>query len=237
MQKSAKEFLLNSIDSKYSYNFNWCGIPIFQYPQDIVQVQELIWKIKPDLIIETGIAKGGSMILSASMMLLLDIEKTKKTNKAVDFSNPKRKVLGIDVDIRKENHERIISHPFYNYIQMIKGSSIDDKVTDEVRRVSKGYEKVLVLLDSNHTKEHVLKELEAYANLVSIGSYCVVFDTIIEDVTNRELFSDRPWHPGNSPKNAVDEFMSGNKMFKIDHKINEKLLVSVAPNGYLKRIK
>lgn len=221
---------------KYSYHFEWLGRPIIQYPQDIVAMQELIWQIKPDLIIETGIAHGGSLIFSASMLALLDMVDAIETGATFDPRQSKRKVLGIDIDIRPHNRAAIEAHPMASRIQMIQGSSIAPAIIEQVKKIAQGYERVLVCLDSNHTHDHVLAELEAYAPLVSVGSYCVVFDTIVEDMP-KELFPDRPWGPGNNPKTAVWEYLKTHPEFEIDKSIQHKLLITVAPDGYLKRIK
>ena len=207
---------------KYSYMFQWLGRPIIQLPQDIIAMQEIIWETKPDLIIETGVARGGSVIFYASMLELL---------------GNKGKVIGIDIDIREHNRIEIEKHPMYKNICLIEGSSISDSVLHSVddfitRNQSK---RVLVALDSNHTHEHVLQELRLYSRYVHRGSYIVVFDTIIED-TPQGYFSDRPWDKGNNPKTAVWSFLTENNRFEIDKKINDKLLISVAPDGYLKCI-
>jgi cephalosporin hydroxylase len=144
-------------------------------------------------------------------------------------------VLGIDIDIRPHNRAAIEVHPMSSRIQMIQGSSVATDVIDQVKQVASGYKNVMVCLDSNHTHEHVLAELEAYAPLTSVGSYCVVFDTIIEDMP-KEMFPDRPWGPGDNPKTAVHKFLSRHPCFAIDRQIDAKLLISVAPDGYLKRI-
>jgi cephalosporin hydroxylase len=178
-------FNLLSMNAKYSYNFTSLGRPVIQYPQDMVAVQELIWKVKPDLIIETGIAHGGSLIMSASMLALLDMCEAIESGTVLDPKNSKRKVLGLDIDIRQHNREAIEAHPMSSRIQMIQGSSIAPEVVEQVKSVAKNYKRVLVSLDSNHTHDHVLAELEAYAPLTSVGSYCVVFDTIVEDMLNQ----------------------------------------------------
>lgn len=237
---STHSFVTNSILSKYSYNFSALGRPIIQYPQDMIAIQEIIWKIKPDLIIETGIAHGGSLIMSASILALLDmcdvIERKKSGRVLLNPEKSKRKVLGIDIDIRSHNRKAIENHPMASRIQMIEGSSIDPLIIQLVKKISKKYKSIMVLLDSNHTHEHVYKELEAYAKLVSIGSYCIVFDTVIEDVPNT-MFLDRPWGIGNNPKTAVWQYLKSHPEFEIDKQIQNKLLITVAPDGYLKRIK
>jgi cephalosporin hydroxylase len=221
---------------KYTYNFRVLGRPIIQYPQDMVGMQELIWKVKPDLIIETGIAHGGSLIMSASMLALLDMCEAIETGAVLDPKNSKRKVLGLDIDIRQHNKEAIEAHPMASRIQMIQGSSIAPEVIEQVKAVAKNYQRILVCLDSNHTHDHVLAELEAYAPLTSVGSYCVVFDTIVEDMP-KEMFPDRPWGPGDNPKTAVWEYLKTHSEFEIDKSIDNKLLISVAPDGYLVRIR
>jgi cephalosporin hydroxylase len=221
---------------KYSYHYEWQGRPIIQYPQDIVAMQELIWEIKPDLIIETGIAHGGSLIFSASMLAMLDMNDAIEKGESINPNESNRKVLGLDIDIRAHNREAIEAHPMASRIQMIQGSSIDQKVVNQVTDIAMGYKQVLVCLDSNHTHDHVLAELEAYAPLTSVGSYCVVFDTIIEDIP-ADMFPDRPWEPGNNPKTAVWEYLKTHSEFEIDKSIQHKLLITVAPDGYLKRMK
>jgi cephalosporin hydroxylase len=223
--KASKDFFVAANTQKYSYHFEWLGRPVIQYPQDIVAMQELIWTIQPDLIVETGIAHGGSLIFSASMLEL---------NAACGGSQD-AEVLGIDIDIREHNQEAIEKHPMHKRISMIQGSSIDPTVVDAVREKASGKERILVCLDSNHTHDHVLAELEAYAPLVTPGSYCVVFDTIIEDLPE-DMFPDRPWGPGNNPKTAVWEYLKTHSEFEIDQSIQDKLLITVAPDGYLKRV-
>ena len=222
------------LGGKYTYNFKCLGRPIIQFPQDMVAMQEIIWKIKPDLIIETGIAHGGSLILSASMLALLDMCDAIESGIVINPRESKRKVLGIDIDIRTHNREAIEVHPMASRIQMIQGSSIAPEIIDYVKQFAKSYERIMVCLDSNHTHEHVLAELEAYAQLTSIGSYCVVFDTLVEDMP-ADVFPDRPWRPGDNPKTAVWEYLKTHPEFEIDKSINHKLIISVAPDGYLKR--
>jgi cephalosporin hydroxylase len=206
---------------KYSYNFTWLGRPIIQFPQDILAMQEIIWRVKPDLIIETGIAHGGSLIFYASMLELI---------------GDHGQVLGIDIDIRDHNRVEIEKHPMFKRIRMIQGSSVDGEVVRQTYQFAQRRDSVLLALDSNHTHEHVLKELELYSPLIKKGSYLVVFDTIIEDMPE-DFFPDRPWGKGNNPKTAVWEFLKTNDRFVIDREIENKLLITVAPDGYLKCIK
>lgn len=219
---------------KYSYHFEWLGRPIIQYPQDIVALQELVWRVRPELIIETGIAHGGSLILSSSMLAMLDMCDAIQGGVQMDPRKSKRRVLGIDIDIRPHNRAAIETHPMSSRIQMIQGSSISADVVEQVQQIAAGYECVMVCLDSNHTHEHVFAELEAYAPLVSVGSYCLVFDTIVEDMA-ASMFADRPWGPGNNPKTAVWEFLKSHPEFEIDKGIHDKLQITVAPDGFLRR--
>ena len=205
----------------YSYNFTWLGRPIIQFPQDIIAMQEIIWHVKPDLIIETGIAHGGGLIFYSSMLELMGGDG---------------QVLGIDIDIREHNRVEIEKHPMFKRITMMEGSSVDAAVVSRVYQYAHGKQRVLVALDSLHTHEHVLKELEAYSPLVRKGSYLVVFDTVVEDMPAGH-FADRPWDKGNNPKTAVWEFLRRNDRFMIDKDIENKLLITVAPDGYLKCVK
>lgn len=221
---------------KWAYNFTWLGRPAIQFPNDAWAMQELIWKIRPDLIIETGIAHGGSLILSASMLAMLDMCDAIEAGKTLDPKISHRKVLGIDIDIRSHNREAIEAHPMASRIQMIQGSSIAPEIVEQVHAVAANYSRVLVCLDSNHTHDHVLAELQAYAPLTSQGSYCVAFDTVVEDMP-KEMFPDRPWGPGDNPKTAVWEYLETHPEFEIDKSIQHKLLITVAPDGYLKRVR
>lgn len=229
------KFLCESSKYNYSYNFDWLGIPIIQYPQDIISFQEIVWRIKPDLIIEFGIARGGSLIFSASLLALIDLCEIKSYS-LVDNSPGKRKVLGIDIDIRKHNKVELLKHPLSKNIEMLEGSSLDSNIINKVYSFAQRYNNILVCLDSNHTHDHVLEELNAYANLASIGSYCLVFDTVIDDMPN-SLNENRSWGIGNSPKTAVREFLKNNNNFIIDKTFQNKSLITSAPDGFLQRIK
>lgn len=224
VRELAVSFSKDTAKYNYSYNFNWMGRPIIQFPQDMIAMQEIIWNVKPDLIIETGIAHGGSLIFYASMLELLSCSGVNDGQ-----------VIGIDIDIREHNRDEIETHPMFKRITLIEGSSISDDVIAEVKNYAMGNKKILVVLDSNHTHQHVLEELEAYAPLVTVGSYCVVFDTLVDDMPD-DFFPDRPWGKDNNPKTAVWEYLASNSDFVIDKGIHEKLLITVAPDGYLKRI-
>jgi cephalosporin hydroxylase len=235
LKNAAHVFLEKSLLPMYSYNYKWMGRPIIQYPQDMAAMQELIWEVRPDLIIETGIAHGGSLIMNASLLAMLDYCDAIETGELIDPKKPKRRVLGIDIDIREHNRKAIEAHPMSNRIDMIEGSSIAEEIVNKVKAYAKNYKRILVSLDSNHTHEHVLEELKAYAPVTSKNSYCVVFDTVVEDMP-KELSGDRPWGPGDNPKTAVWEYLKTHPEFEIDRSIQNKLLITVAPDGYLKRV-
>jgi len=232
----SNQWIVRAGEQRYTYNFTSLGVPVIQLPQDMVAMQELIWDVKPDLVIEMGIAHGGSLIMNASLLAMLDYCDAAKKGATLDPKKTQRKVLGVDIDIRAHNRSAIEKHPMAHMIDMIEGSSIDDAIIKQVKDYAAGFSKIFVVLDSNHTHDHVLTELEAYAQLTSLGSYCVVFDTIIEDVPDA-LFPDRPWGKGNNPKTAVWEYLKTHPEFEIDRTIENKLLITVAPDGYLKRVK
>lgn len=226
LEETAKKTLNEMNRVKYAYNFFWLGRPIIQIPQDLQAFQEIIWEVKPDLIIETGIAHGGSLIFSASMIALLEycgeIEKGD--------------VLGLDIDIREHNKKAVEAHPLSKKITMYEGSSIDPEIIKKVKLFAKDKKRIMVFLDSNHTHAHVLEELRAYAPLVTIGSYCVVGDTGIEDV-EQDLIVNRDWGKGNSPKSALKEYLSIDDNFIIDKYYESKILMTGSSDGYLKRVK
>ena len=236
-QAKAWEFISASVGPKYSYNFSWLGRPIIQYPQDVVDMQEVIWAVKPDLIVETGIAHGGSLIFYASMLEL----------NAACGGPRNAKVIGVDIDIRAHNRAAIVAHPMAKRIELVEGSSVAPDTITLVHERARDFTRVLVYLDSNHAHQHVLEELQAYAPLVSPGSYCVVFDTMVEDLPAGSV-RDRPWDKRNNPKTAVWEYLRRLKEkahnaadgaplnFEIDTTIDYKLLITCAPNGYLKRM-
>jgi cephalosporin hydroxylase len=236
LARLSSEWLNRSAASRYSYNFEWLGRPIIQYPQDIVCLQELIWNVKPTLIIETGIAHGGSLVLSASMLALLDVCEAITNGTTLDARSSRRQVIGVDIEIRHHNRTAIDAHPLASYITMIEGSSIDPATIRQVNDAARGHEATLVCLDSNHTHDHVLAELSAYSPLVTRDSYCVVFDTVVEDM-GADSFPDRPWGRGNNPKTAVWEFVKSHSEFEIDRDIQHKLQITVAPDGFLRRVR
>lgn len=221
-----------TIRHKYSYHFEWMGRPIIQNPQDMIAMQQIIWNVKPDLIIETGIARGGSLVFGASMLELIS-----------QSGGPENgTILGIDIDIRSHNRTEIEKHPMAGRIKMLEGSSISDEISRQVHEIAADHDKILVVLDSNHTHEHVLKELELYAPLTSVGSYCVVFDTIVNDLPD-DLNQDRPWSKARNPKTAVHEYLEqlegmppGSPEFVIDKEVENRILITYAPDGYLRRV-
>jgi cephalosporin hydroxylase len=217
----SRKWFTESSKFEYSYHFTWLGRPLIQFPQDIVAMQEIIWQTKPDLVIETGIAHGGSLIFYASMLELIGGNGT---------------VLGIDIDIRPHNRVEIEKHPMFKRIQMFEGSSVEDEAIEFVYNATKGKRRIMVVLDSNHTHAHVYKELELYSPMVTKGSYLVVFDTIIDHMP-ASFSKNRPWGKNNNPKTAVQEFLKRNDRFAVDKELENKLLITVAPDGYLKCIK
>jgi cephalosporin hydroxylase len=220
LRKCARELFLRSTRYRYSYNFQWLGRPIIQYPEDLMAMQEIIWRVRPELIIETGVAHGGSLVFYASMLELIGGTGT---------------VLGIDIEIRPHNRAALESHPLFQRIQLIEGSSVDSDVAAQAQHAASTCRSVLVVLDSNHTHDHVLRELELYSPLVTKESYLVVFDTVVEEMPV-DSFPDRPWGPGNNPMTAVRAFLEGNSRFVMDQELSNKLLLTVAPDGYLKCI-
>jgi cephalosporin hydroxylase len=234
-QALSRQWLQQSMAKKYVYNYDWLGRPIIQYPQDMVAIQELVWRVRPDCIIETGIAHGGSLVLSASMLAMLDMTDAIEAGTTIDPRKSARKVIGVDIDIRAHNRAAIEAHPMGSRIQMVQGSSVAAETVDQVRRAAEGYGTVMVFLDSMHTHDHVLAELQAYAPLVTKGSYCVVFDTFVEDMPPK-FFPDRPWNVGDNPKTAVRQWLPANPQFVVDREMERRLMVTVAPEGFLQRI-
>lgn len=223
LRELSLSWFAHTLKYEYSYHFRWLGRPIIQYPSDIIAIQEIIWRAKPDLVIETGIARGGSLIFYASMLELIGFGE----------------VLGIDIDLREQNKVEIEKHPIHNRITMMEGSSVDNNIVEKVHEFAKGKKNIIVILDSNHTHNHVLKEMCLYSDLVKMGGYMIVFDTIIEEMPEN-FYTDvinRPWGKGNNPKTAVEEFLQKNERFEVDTDIEKKLLISSAPGGYLKCIK
>ncbi len=221
LRQQATEFLVNASKHNYSYHFDWLGLPIIQFPADIVAIQELIWRIQPQVVVETGVARGGSLALSASILQLLGDD---------------RLVVGVDIDIRPANRAAIEAHPLAHRIRLVEGSSVDSEVVDEVYRTVGDRSPILVLLDSMHTHEHVLEELRLYSKFVSKGSYIVVFDTVIADMPEAS-FPNRPWGPGDNPKTAVEAFLRENDRFVVDKDLEAKLQITVAPSGYLRCVR
>lgn len=225
LRELSHAWLERSTRQNYSYHFEWMGRPIIQYPQDMVAVQELLWSVQPELVIETGIAHGGSLIFSASMLELIAIS-----------GGASGQVVGIDIDIRAHNRTAIETHPMFRRITMFEGSSTAPDVVAQVQEVAQGKKSVLVMLDSDHTHEHVLAELEAYAGLATVGSYCVVFDTSVE-LMPEDHSASRRWGKGNNPQTAVRDYLTRHPEFMIDRALEDKLLITVAPDGFLKRIR
>jgi len=234
--KLTKLWIENANRLKYMYKFDWLGRPIIQYPEDIVTIQNLIFQVKPTLIIETGIAHGGSLVLSASMLALLDLESC---SRGKNGEHIERKVIGIDVEIRDHNKHYLNEHFLNNYITLLEGSSISTSLYNRVQEIASNHSRIMVLLDSNHSHEHVLKELQMYSKLVTDGSYCVVFDTIIDNLPDSSFAKpqhQRSWNSKSNPKTAINEFLKYESNFIVDEEINLNLVVSGNPSGFLKRI-
>ena len=233
-RRASQSWLLEANRRKYAYNFSWLGRPIFQVPQDLQAAHEIIWQVQPDLIIETGIARGGSLVFNASMLAMIDLCEATRAGGSYRLGDSKRRVVGIDIDIRSHNREAIEQHPLAALIEMVAGSSTDPSVIDHVGRIAESHERVMVCLDSNHTHEHVLNELNAYAPMVTPGSYCIVYDTGIEDLP-AGFCSDRPWDKGDNPKTAVWAFLAKHTAFSVDKSWESKLGITSAPDGFLVR--
>ncbi|WP_295444547.1 CmcI family methyltransferase [uncultured Thiodictyon sp.] len=235
-----------AIRHSYAQNFTWLGRPIIQVPQDVYAIQELIWAVRPDLVIETGVAHGGSLILSASLLALLDYCDAVAAGEPLVPCDSQRRVLGIDIDIRAHNRAAIASHPMAHLIELVQGSSIEPTIVSAVKRRAADFNRVLVFLDSNHTHEHVLAELEAYAPLVGMDSYCVVWDSGVEDLPDG-FVTDRPWGKGNNPKTALLAYLGaldrdgrlaadGSPLhFEIDKEIEYRIMITASTDGFLKR--
>jgi len=246
-RRQSQAWVQASIRHNYAQNFTWLGRPAIQVPQDLYAVQELIWACRPDLVIETGIAHGGSLVMSASMLALVDYCDAVAAGGPFDPRASRRKVVGVDIDIRPHNKAAIDSHPLRHKITAIQGSSVAPEVLDQIARHADGHDRVMVFLDSNHTHDHVLQELELYAPFVSQGSYCVVWDTGVEDLP-ADMCADRPWGKGDNPKTAVWEYMRRLKdedrtardgaalRFDYDYTIEHKIMITASPDGFLKRV-
>mgnify|MGYP001234634911 CR=1 FL=1 len=223
LKKMSLEWMLHADKYKYTYNFTWMGRPIIKFPADMIVQQEIMWKLKPDLIIETGIAHGGSILFSASMIEMMGVNG---------------EVVAVDIDIRKHNKKLIEKHPMYKRVTMYEGSSVDPKIVDKVKKHVKNKKCVMVILDSNHTHNHVLEELEMYTPFVTVGSYCILPDTFIEffPLGYSSNHNKRPWDVGNNPYTAMKTFLKTNKNFSIDKGLSNKGVITETIDGYLKKI-
>lgn len=213
-------FFQNLVDAKYSYNFNWMGVPIIQMPGDLIVFQEIVNKVRPDVIVECGVARGGSILFWSSMLELFH---------KVGI------VIGVDIEIKTHTQEAIKDSMFKHRIKLIEGDSTDVSTLNKVKSLIPKDKKVMIVLDSNHTESHVLKELDLYSQLVSTGSYLIVLDTVIEKLKPEK---NRPWGPGDNPMTAVEKFMKDkSNVFKQDFDLEYKSYLTVAPNGFYERIK
>ena len=214
------DLLVASDKNGYSYMWDWLGVPIIQMPADIVAMQEIIWKTRPDVIVETGIARGGSAILHTSLLRL---------------TGKPGKVIAVDIDIRAHNRETIESHPLGDGVTLIEGSSVDPVIIDKIRSLIPADSRVMVVLDSDHTHSHVLAELQLYSQFVTPGMYLIAADTFVEELPV-QLHRPREWGPGDNPKTAVDSFLASAPDFKLDADLAAKMLMSSSAAGYLRRI-
>jgi cephalosporin hydroxylase len=218
LRQKALDLIEQSDKFNWSYQWTWLGLPIIQMPPDIVATQEIIWEKKPQLIIETGVARGGSLIFYASILELIG----------------EGRVIGIDVEIRSHNRDSIERHPLSKRIELIESDSLSLDLNLNLSKICKDYERVMVILDSNHTHDHVLNELRLYSKFVTQGQYLIVADTIVEHIPEQS-HRPRPWGVGNNPLTALNEFMTSNNSFIHDEVVNGKLLISSSPGGYLIR--
>lgn len=223
-----------ALNADYIYRWSWLGRPIIQYPHDTVALQEIVWATKPDLIIETGFAHGGSAVLCASLLAMLDLADARETGGSVDPARPARRLVSLEIELREHNREALHNHPLRDYIQVIEGSSIEADTVKAVTELAASYKRVMLLLDSNHTHDHVIAELRAYAGLVTPGCYCIVYDTAI-DSFDPSYFKDRPWGPGNSPLSAVMSYLAVSPGWHVDDELVERIGITVAPRGFLLR--
>ncbi|MCH9633975.1 MAG: Rhamnosyl O-methyltransferase [Chlamydiae bacterium] len=233
-KSTSKTWLEEALNNKYMYHFSAYGRPVIQLPEDLIAIQEIVWSVKPDLIIETGIAHGGSLIFNAGLLSIIEMCEATINGDCIDPRQPKKIVLGIDIDIRAHNLQAIQAHPLSKRILTLEGSSTSEQILKKVYEIAKSYKKILVILDSNHTHEHVYQELMKYSGLVTPNSYCIVLDTFIEDLP-ANLFKDRPWSPGNNPRTAIYKFLETNKNFYIDNEFQKKLVLTSATDGFLKK--
>lgn len=218
--KKSKDLIYDLDVYDYNYLWTWMGVPIIQLPADIMATQEVIWKTKPDIIIETGVARGGSLIFMASILEIIG----------------KGKVIGVDIDIRKHNRDSIEAHPLSKRINLVEGGSVDTDILAEVRSHIRKDSKVMVVLDSDHSRSHVLNECRAYGPMVTQGCYLVVADTLVGHVEEKDAPTNRSklWFKGNDPLSATNDYLKENDRFEIDDEINGKLVLSSSPGGYLK---
>jgi cephalosporin hydroxylase len=222
LRRKSIDWMQHADRYKYTYNFTWMGRPIIKFPADMVIQQELMWRLKPDLIIETGIAHGGSIIFSASMMEMMGIEG---------------EVVGIDIDIRAHNRALIESHPMMKRITLYEGSSTSPEIVEKVKKHLAGKKCVMVVLDSLHSHAHVYDELKLYAPMVTKDSYCILPDTFIEFFPKGYYSSTRPWDVGDNPYTAMKQYLSETDLFEIDKSLTAKAMITETIDGYLKRVK
>ena len=218
-QQSLK--LITALDAyDYSYLWSWMGVPIIQMPADVMATQEVIWATKPDVIIETGVARGGSVLFMASLLEIIG----------------KGKVIGVDIDIRAHNREAIQTHPMSKRVVLVEGGSVDEVTLARVRAEIPDGASVMVVLDSDHSRKHVLAECRAYGPMVTPGCYMVVADTLVGHVTeeNAPRKRSKVWFKGDEPLSALQDYMAETNRFEVDEALNGKLVMSSSPGGYVR---
>ncbi|MDP2156434.1 MAG: CmcI family methyltransferase [Nitrospirota bacterium] len=218
LKKDALDVLVRADQYRWIHQTNWMGEPILNLPQDMFALQEIIFRTRPKFIIESGVAWGGSLLFYATLMEVLGGER----------------IIGIDIFIPEDLRERIYAHKkLSERITLINSSSIEESTVSRVKSIIGDSREVMVILDSYHTHEHVLKELRSYSPFVGQGHYIVCGDTVVENIPVQEHRT-RPWVPGNNPRTAVREFLKENGRFAVDTAIENKLLFTCNPGGYLR---
>lgn len=219
LKSQGLDFVNSSNHKKYAYVWNWLGLPVIQMPEDLIKVQEIIFETKPDFVIETGVAWGGSLLFYSSIL------------NSIGHGD----VIGIDITIPEHNRANIMRSIGSERINLIEGSSVSEDIVNKIESIVPKGSKVLLILDSHHTHEHVLAELELWSPLVTSGNYIVVCDTIVEYI---EAPADRvrDWGKGNNPATAVNQFLSKNSRFSLDNEYNLKSFTSFHPGGFLQAI-
>ena len=221
LQNDAKNVLIKADEHRWIHQGSWLGEPLLNLPQDMVALQDIIWRTKPDFIIEVGVAWGGGILFEAMLLDYID----------------GKKVIGLDIFIPSDLRKRIMNHKkLSDRIELVEGDSTSEETIRKVKTILNGSKKVLVILDSYHTHDHVMNELKTFSQFVGKGHYLICGDTIVEHVPIQK-HRPRPWGPGNNPGTAVRQFLVENDSFEIDEDLEKKLLLTCHPGGYLKAVK